>query len=126
MPETYDRRRSWFRKFGDAGRGVVLACVGSSSFYVHGVVSLGLIGVGVALGLSRDEWLLITLCIGVVTSLEAMNSAVETLAPLIDRQENAELGKALDIASGAVLLGSISAAIIGTVVFVPKFLALLP
>jgi diacylglycerol kinase len=74
---------------------------------------------------SQSEWLLLILCIGGVMTAELFNSALEWMGRGLCREENAELGRGLDIASGAVLVASIAAAIVGLVILGGRILSLM-
>lgn len=77
------------------------------------------------LEISRIEWALIILCIVLVLSMEALNSAVEYLADKISPEQDPLIGKAKDIAAAAVLLSSIGAALVGLVILGPPLYQLL-
>ena len=57
--------------------------------------------------------------------MEAMNSAVEYLADKVSPEHDELIGKAKDIAAGAVFLCSIGAASVGCILLLPKVVALL-
>ena len=71
---------------------------------------------GWTLGISRTEWCLLILCIAVVMAAELFNSALEQLAKAITEEKNSHIRNGLDIASGAVLVAAIGAAVIGVLV----------
>ena len=52
-------------------------------------------------------------------------AALEQLARQVDRRFNPDLGRALDVASGAVLCMAIGAVVVGLVVFVPYVWAMI-
>jgi diacylglycerol kinase len=112
------RNRSWARKFRDAFRGVWLAVRGERSFAVHVPMATAVVVAGIALRVSLVEWCVLGLCIALVLAAETFNTALEHLAREIDRDHNPNLATALDIGSGAVLLASIGAAIVGSLIFV--------
>lgn len=114
-------RRTWAAKFRDAFRGVRFGMRGEPSFLVHGVAAIAVLAVAAVLDVPRIEWCVLTLCITGVVVAEMFNSALESLAKAVDREHNAHLGAALDIASGAVLLAALGAATVGLLVFVPHF-----
>jgi diacylglycerol kinase (ATP) len=60
----------------------------------------------------------------VVLGLEGINTAIEVLADKLHPGFDPEIGKVKDVAAGAVLIASIVAAIIGFIIFAPKFLIL--
>jgi diacylglycerol kinase len=73
------------------------------------------------LQITAIEWCLIVLCIVLVMSMEAMNSALEYLADKVSLEENELIGKAKDIAAAAVLISSIGAILVGGLILLPKF-----
>ncbi|MBI2477794.1 MAG: diacylglycerol kinase [Planctomycetia bacterium] len=110
---------SFLSKFQCAFRGITVGARGQSSFLVHVVVAAIVVGVGVWLEVTATEWCLLALCIAVVLALELFNSSIESLARAIDRQHNEQLRDALDIASGAVLVGAVGSAVVGLVILLP-------
>lgn len=81
---------------------------------------------GWQLQVSASDWALLVLCIFWVLGMEAINTAVETLADRVSREREPMLGRAKDIAAGSVLLAACGAAVIGLIVFLPRLIALLP
>ncbi len=117
--------RSWLHRFADAFRGIQFAVVESPSFHVHVVMALSVLLCGWLFQVTRGEWCLLILCIGQVMGLEAINTAIEIMARLVDPNHNPVLGKALDVASGGVLFASISSAVVGLTIFLPRVWSLL-
>jgi len=117
--------RSFLGKFQCAFRGIAAGTRGQSSFFVHLVIAALVIGRGVWLEVTAIEWCLLALCIAVVLALELFNSCIESLARAIDRQRNEQLRNALDIASGAVLVGAIGSAVVGLVILLPHVVQVL-
>ena len=91
-------RRTWYEKFRDAFRGVRTGMRGQSSFQVHIVMAIAVIGAGAALRVALWQWCVLLLCIGGVLTAEMFNSALERMAKVIDRDHNPTLGEALDTA----------------------------
>lgn len=54
-------------------------------------------------------------------SAELMNSSIEFLAQAITPEQNEDIRDALDVASGAVLIASIFAAVIGATILIFRF-----
>ena len=115
--ETPRPRRPWQAKFADAFRGVKLGIRVHSSFFVHFFAAAAVIAAGVALEVDLVQWCLLALCIAGVLAAEMFNSALEHLARAVKRDRDPELGLALDIGSGAVLLAALGAATVGAIVF---------
>jgi len=118
--------RPWSNKFRDAFRGLKLGVRGQSSFFVHFFMAAAVLAAGWVLGLDRLwEWCVLLLCITVVLTAEMFNTAMESMARAFTDEMNAELGKALDIGSAAVLISAIGAAVVGSVVFLGRLGTLL-
>lgn len=71
-------------------------------------------------GLSSMEWIVICLCIGLVLSAEAVNSAIEALADRVSPAYDEAIKRTKDLAAGAVLLLAIASAVVGLIIFLPK------
>ena len=119
---TETTSNAWIRKFANAFRGVGLAVRGQSSFYVHFVFAIAVVGLAAFFRVTVVEWCLLLLCMTTVLTAEAFNSALEWMAKAVDRNHNPQLGGALDIASGAVLICAIGSAVVGLVILVPHAL----
>ena len=108
--------RSWGAKFSDAFRGLRQGVRGESSFFVHFFIAFAVILAGIFLHVSLMEWCVLIICIIVVLVSEMFNTALESMARAITDEPNPHVGGALDIGSAAVLLSSIGAAVVGTIV----------
>lgn len=116
--------RTWVAKFRDAFRGIYVGVRAQSSFVVHLIVAAAVVGLAAYLQVDVIRWSLLLLCIALVLAAELFNSAIEWLAKAIDHAENEYLRNALDVASGAVLVTSIGAAIVGGLIFVERLMAM--
>lgn len=63
--------------------------------------------------------MIILLCIGMVMSLEIINTSIEHLVNIVNPDFNEKAGKVKDLAAAAVLVASMIAAITGLLVFLP-------
>ncbi len=115
--------RHWIRKFAIALRGIRFGMSGQTSFTAHIIVGVMVLALAVLLNCSSSQWCVLLLCIGLVFSAELANSAVEELARGLCHEKNENVGRALDIASGAVLCASLFAAVIGIIVLGSQLLA---
>jgi diacylglycerol kinase len=111
------RRRSWPRKFADAFRGLSRAVRSQSSFFVHLWVAAAVVAVAAVLRVSLVEWCLLIGAIGIVLVAEIFNTSIESLARALDTGRHPRVRDALDMASAAVLLSAVVAAVIGIAVF---------
>ena len=90
---------------------------GQNSFGVHLAMAAAVVVMAGILRASLVEWCLLILSIAAVLAAELFNSAIERLAREVDREHNPNVGAALDIASGAVLVAAIGAAAVGSLIF---------
>lgn len=112
------------RSFGYAFKGIAaLFCQPNAC--IHAVVTVIVLLCGWLLHLSVTEWCLVILCIGGVLMAEAFNTAVEALADKISPEYDPLLGRAKDVAAGAVLIFVFAAVAVGLIIFLPKFISLL-
>ncbi|OYX84596.1 MAG: diacylglycerol kinase [Flavobacteriales bacterium 32-34-25] len=77
---------------------------------------------GFVIGISATEWLFQTLAIGLVLSIEGLNTAIEKVADFIHPDYHERIGFIKDIAAGAVFFSAITAIIIGLIIYVPHFI----
>jgi diacylglycerol kinase len=117
--------RLWIDKFSDAFRGLRRAVCSQTSFAVHLTVAVAVVIAAAVLRVSLVEWCLLVGAIGFVLTAEVFNTAIESLARAHDVGRHPRIRDALDMASAAVLLAAITAALIGAVVFVSRLVALL-
>ena len=78
--------------------------------------------VGFLTHITTTEWLFQTLAIGLVMSMEGINTAVEKIADFIHPNFHERIGFIKDIAAGAVFFAALTAVAIGLIIYVPKFL----
>jgi diacylglycerol kinase (ATP) len=77
---------------------------------------------GFYFGISKTEWLFQTLAIGLVMSIEGLNTAVEKIADFIHPNYHERIGFIKDIAAGAVFFAALTAVAIGLIIYLPLFL----
>ena len=106
--------------FKFAFKGVFLLFKEQPNAWIHMVAAIGVVVAGLIFKLSTTEWLLIVFAIGFVFSAELFNSAIEEMVNLVSPDFNKKAGKIKDLAAAAVLISSVTAAIIGLIIFIPK------
>ncbi|MBN1393701.1 MAG: diacylglycerol kinase [Pirellulales bacterium] len=112
--------RHWRRKFRDAFRGIKEGIRGQSSFLVHFCAAVLVVVAGAVLDVNLVEWCILALCIAGVLTVEMFNSALESMAKAITGQSDPHLGDSLDIGSAAVLIASLGASIVGSIIFINR------
>jgi diacylglycerol kinase len=91
---------------------------------IHVAAAVGMVIAGFGFELAAWEWVAMVFCIGLVLSVECMNTALERLANRVSLDWHPLIKQAKDCASGAVLLLTVMSALIGGIVFLPRLLAL--
>ena len=84
-----------------------------------GCATVVVVGVAIWAGVSRLEWALLVVTIGMVWVAEFLNSAVEAAVDVASPQHHPMAKVAKDVAAGAVLTASVIALIVGLVVLGP-------
>jgi len=87
---------------------------------IHIAGAITAVTLGFYLNITQTEWFIIVLCIGLVFSAEAFNSALEKLADKVSSDYDLLIKKCKDLASAGVLFISIAALIVGLMIFIPK------
>lgn len=111
--------------FGYAFRGVWAALRTEVHLRFHALATVVVLGFGFYFSISRLEWALVALAVGLVWSLELVNTAVEAVVNLVSPDYHPLAGRAKDVAAGAVLVGAVVALAVGLLVFGPRIWALL-
>ncbi|MEO4796378.1 diacylglycerol kinase family protein [Bacteroides uniformis] len=114
----YDFKKQ-LRSFGYAWKGI-RCCVGKEqNLSFHLIATVVTVIAGFLLEITRIDWMIVILCIGVVIAAELFNTAIEKLVDLVSPERHPIAGQVKDIAAGAVLVCAATAAIIGLIVFIP-------
>ncbi|MFJ7919597.1 diacylglycerol kinase family protein [Lysinibacillus fusiformis] len=113
--------RKYLRSFGYAFEGIITASK-EQNFKSHIVSAVIVILAGYFTGLSRTEWYIVLLLIALMFALEMINTAIERVVDLASPNLHPLAKQAKDIAAGAVLVFALFSAIIGLLIFLPKWL----
>lgn len=111
--------------FRHAFRGIRYVFANEQNFRIQMMVALAAIVLAVIFAISRFEWLLLLLIIGLVLLLELVNTAVETMLDLLKPRLHVHVERAKDTMAAAVLVASLVGLIIGLFIFVPRIVELL-
>ena len=115
--------RARIKSFSYALNGIAQLIKGEHNAWIHLLATIVVVFLGCYFSISTSGWALLVLAISMVWLAEGMNTAIEVLANAVSTEQNPLIGKAKDIAAGAVLLSAIGAAIIGCLVFYPHVFA---
>ena len=114
-----DELRARLRSFRYAFAGMRLLFGEEHNARIHATITVLVVVAGIVLRVSPVEWGVLVICIGMVLSAEAFNSAIERVANYLTTERDDRIRDIKDLAAGAVLLCAIAAAIVGLIVFVP-------
>ena len=87
---------------------------------IHFVASIIVILAGFYFRLNAYEWIAIIFSIGLVITVEIINTAIENIADFISPGKSEHIKTIKDLSAAAVLISAIVAVIIGLIVFLPK------
>ncbi len=119
-----EKPRFHWRSFKYAFCGIATLFRTAPNARVHVIAAVLALAAGYFLGISAAEWCIIIICIGMVISAEAVNSAIEFLADRISVKHHPLLKNTKDVAAAAVLILAITAAAVGAIIFIPKIVTL--
>lgn len=83
------------------------------------------ISMGIILRIDIVSWACILVCCGMVIVTELVNTAIETIVDLVSPEFHPLAGRAKDVAAAASWVASLTAAVVGIIIFVRAGLALL-
>lgn len=107
----------FFKGFFYAASGIVLAVKQERNLRFHIVTAVYVYVLSLFYNFDKTEYILLTILIGGVISLELVNSAIERAVSKPRAEKYHLAGAAKDIAAGAVLVFCVASAICGVVLF---------
>jgi diacylglycerol kinase len=110
------------RSFKHAVNGLKIFLKTTHNAWIHFSVATIAVYLGFYFHITTTEWLFLIIAIGFVLVAECFNTAIEFDIDLTSPDYHPYAKYTKDVAAGAVLIASISAAIVGLIIFVPKFL----
>lgn len=105
-------------KFKHAFKGVLFGLLTDSSIIIQFLLMIIAIICSFVFKLSHSDFIIVILLSGLVISVEFLNSSIELLSDFIcQKQYSKTIARVKDMAAGAVLIISITALIIGIMIF---------
>lgn len=114
-----DELRKRLKSFAYALKGIGSFLRKEHNAWIHCTAAGVVTAAGLALGITRMEWMAVVICFGLVLAAEAFNTAIERLVDLVSPDFHPVAGDVKDVAAGAVLICAIAAAVVGLIVFLP-------
>ena len=121
--KTYSIKR-FFNGFIYAFSGIINALKTEQNLLIDLICSIVAIILGFLLKLSVIEFVIVLLSIGLVMSMELMNTAIEYAVDMAMPEVHPLAKISKDASAGAVLVSSLVAFIIGLIIYFPKVIAL--
>ena len=122
MPDSFFKGR--LRSIRIALDGLMRLIRTEPNMQVHVVAALLVTATGFFFEISSTEWVLQCLAIGLVVSMEAINTALEELANKVESKPDPQIKQVKDFAAGAVVFSALIALIVGLLIYMPKVNAL--
>jgi diacylglycerol kinase (ATP) len=102
-----------------AVKGLFLLLATENAIITQSVIALIFVGLGFYLDIGRVDWALQILAIGLVLSIESLNTAVEKVCDFIHPDYHDKIGFIKDVASGAVTFAALTAFAIAVLIYGP-------
>lgn len=115
--------RKKLESLGHAFSGLLIAWREEMNFKLEIACGIAAIALGFVLQISQNEFVIVVLLIGFVLTTEALNTALEEFCDMVKSEHDPHIAKIKDLAAAAVLISSITALVIGTVIFIPYMFA---
>jgi diacylglycerol kinase len=112
--------RRFLKSFGYSFEGIAHAFKFEPNFRFHLIALIVVGSTGWYFKLSSSEWLWIAAVSGIVIMAELFNTAIEVLVDLVSPEIHPKAKIVKDLASAAVLIAAILAAITGLIILIPK------
>lgn len=115
---------SFLRSFVFALRGILMVWHEERSFQVQVVGAIAVTVLMFLFQLKPWEYIIISIMMALVLILEIMNTVVERFVDMVKPRMHSYVGAIKDMMAGAVLIMSVTAAIVGGIIFFPHIAAI--
>ncbi|WP_026450336.1 diacylglycerol kinase [Aequorivita capsosiphonis] len=109
------------QSFKYAFKGFYLLLTTEDSIIAQLIVFSLLILLGLYLGISKQEWINQSLGMGLVLSVEGLNTSLEKLADFTHKEHHPRIGFIKDVAAGAVTFAAFTFLTIFLITYLPYF-----
>lgn len=107
------------KSFRYAFKGALLLLTTEHSVITQFSLAVLLILIGFTVGITKMEWLFQILSIGLVLSIEGLNTAVEKLCDFVHPDYHKKVGFIKDIAAGAVTFAALTCVTVIIIIYFP-------
>ncbi len=124
IPGSDSDHPTFLRSFGYALEGFRCAVSTERNIKVQLAVGAAAIVLGCILRIDALSWVLVALCIGLVIFAELVNTSIESVVDLATDELHPLAKRAKDIAAASVSVLSVTAAVVGVIVYARAILRL--
>lgn len=124
IPGSKSDHPTFVKSFRYAIEGLYEALSSERNIKVQLLVGLLAVIAGLALRIDALSWVIVILCIGMVLFAELVNTSIESVVDLATQELHPLAKRAKDIAAASVFVLSVTAGVLGLIVFVRAFLLL--
>ncbi|KAF0185556.1 MAG: diacylglycerol kinase [Nitrospirae bacterium] len=117
MPES--SLKQWIESVHNAIEGVLHAARSERHVQYHLVTAFCVLLLSYVLGLSRDDFIVISIIVILVFLAEMLNTAIEHVVDLVSPEQHEKARIAKDVAAGGVLITAFGAAVLGYIILYP-------
>lgn len=117
--------RKFIKSFIYASNGILHVLKSEQNFRFHLFAAIVVFIVSITTGLSKNEWIIIIMLICGMFMVELLNASIERVVDLASPAYHELAKQAKDLAAGACLVYAICSAVIGLMIFIPKWWGIL-
>ena len=111
------KKRFFVQSLNDAADGIIFVVKNERNMRVHYFFGIFVLLLGIFLGISRVEWIVLCGVTSLVWVAELFNTAIEHSMNLVEKKMHASVRTIKHIAAGAVLVSALNAVITGFFIF---------
>ncbi|MFM2360576.1 MAG: hypothetical protein RLY16_2569, partial [Bacteroidota bacterium] len=118
----YQRKPGFIHALYHAFEGITHFFTHERNGRIQAFVSFVTLIAGIALQISIPEWMAVLICMGIVISLEMVNTSVEAICNQMEPGYHPAVKIIKDVAAGAVLFASMVSLALAALIFLPKII----
>ena len=108
------------KSVGYAFKGMLILVKTEASIKIQVFIAIIVTIAGFYFEISTMEWIIQIALIGLVMSIEGVNTAIEYIADFVHPDHHPKIGLIKDISAGAVFIAAVVASIVGLIIYIPK------
>jgi diacylglycerol kinase len=120
-----NNKQPFFKAFINAFSGIKYFFLHERNGKIQCAAAFAAIALSFFFHINISEWVAVLLCIGMVLSLEMLNSAIEKICDIVHSEYDPLIKIVKDVSAAAVLWSAIVSVVIGAIIFIPKIITLL-